>query len=136
MQFVVAVALTSFYLAFSLALGGAHPKIGVPWWFFVPGAVAWCGSYGATRASALLPVPWINERGYGPPPRRVHLSWRAAVRLPPFAPLLLIPWHLLSILRIHFDLDWVVYVLVMVGVGGLARMTLRRWGEYLSLIHI
>jgi hypothetical protein len=110
MQLTVAIALTVLYIALSLTLGGVHSNNG-PWWFFLPCIVALCASGIALMISAKLPLSWVNERRYGSPPRRVHLSWRASVRLPCYVPFLLILWHFLSILRMHFDLDWVLYCL-------------------------
>jgi len=129
MQLAVAFALTVLYVGISLTLGGIRPRSGVPWWFFVPGAVAFFASMIATVMSAKLPMPWGNKRRYGSPPRHVHLSWRAAVRLPVLVPALLIPWHVLSILRMHFDLDWVVYLLATIALAVLPLVALRRRRE-------
>jgi len=75
-------------------------------------------AYGVAKmVLAKLPMPWVNEQGYSSPPRRVHLSWRTAVRLPVYAPFLLILWHFLSILRMHFDIDWVLYCVITLAVG-------------------
>ncbi|MBI5848855.1 MAG: hypothetical protein HZB31_13090 [Nitrospirae bacterium] len=100
-----------------------------PWWFFLPCIVAFCTGLIASRIMAILPLPWINNEGYSSPPRRVHLSWRAAVRLPVYAPFVLILWHFLSILRMHFDLDWVLYLLVSLASVILALVARRRWRE-------
>ncbi len=112
MQLAVTIALTVIYVGLALTLGGAYPKSGMPWRFFVPGTVAFCAAFVATRVSAALPIPWVNGRRYGLPPRRVHLFWRAAIRLPVWAPALLVPWHVLLILRMHFDFDWVLYLAI------------------------
>jgi hypothetical protein len=105
-------SLTVLYVGLSLTLGGVHPKSGMPWWFFVPVAVTFCASYVAERISAILPLLWGNGRRYGSPPWRVHLSWRTAVRIPALVPVFLIPCHLVSILRLHFAIGWMIYILV------------------------
>jgi hypothetical protein len=101
MQIAVTIALTVIYVGLSLTLGGVHSSNG-PWWFFLPCIVSVCAFVVAKMIMAKLPLPWVNEKGYSSPPRRVHLSWRATVRLPAYAPFLLILWHFLSILRMHF----------------------------------
>jgi len=129
MQIAVTIALTILYVGLSLALGGVRPGNGFIWWFFVPCIVTFCAAVVATRIMAILPIPWANGQRYGPPPRRIHLSWRAAVRLPAYAPALLIPWHMLSILTFHFDLDWVLYLLVTLAIAILALVARRRMRE-------
>ncbi|OGQ95125.1 MAG: hypothetical protein A2521_00235 [Deltaproteobacteria bacterium RIFOXYD12_FULL_57_12] len=132
MQIAVTITLTFLYFGLSLAFGGVRPG-GFIWWFFAPCIVMVCAGFIASGIMAILPVPWTNGRRYGPPPRRVHLSWRAAVRLPVYAPPLLIPWHMLSILRMHFDLDWVLYLLVTLALAILAIVAQRRRREILLL---
>ncbi|MFH0796669.1 MAG: hypothetical protein V2A65_06370 [Candidatus Omnitrophota bacterium] len=129
MQLAVAIALTVIYLGLSLTLGGVHPKSGMPWWFFVPAAVAFCASYVAERVAATLPMPWVKGPRYGSPPRRVHLSWRTAVRIPALAPVFVIPFNFFLILRIHFAIGWVVYIVVPLAAVALAIAVRRRRRE-------
>ena len=124
MQIAVAITLTVLYVGLSLMLGGVPPKNGFPWWFFAPCIVTFCTALVAKGIMAILPIPWVNGRRYGSPPRRVHLSWRAAVRLPVYVPALLIPWYFLSILRMHFDLDWVLSLVVTLAMVILAFVCL------------
>ncbi|WAC08476.1 MAG: hypothetical protein OS130_04585 [Thermodesulfobacteriota bacterium] len=128
MQIAVTIALTATYLGLSLTLGGVHSNNG-PWWFFLPCIVSICAFVVAKMIMAKLPLPWVNEQGYSSPPRRVHLSWRATVRLPAYAPFLLILWHFLSILRMHFDIDWVLCCVIMLVLGMMTIVALRRWRE-------
>jgi hypothetical protein len=132
MQLAVAIALTAFYVGLSLALGGVHANNGL-WWFFMPCLVTVCACGVAGITQAKLPLPWANEQGYSPPPRRVRLSWRAAVRLPAYAPLLLIVWHFITILRLHFAIDGVLYCLFTLTLGIMAIVALRRRREILLL---
>ena len=129
MQIAVTIALTILYVGISLALGGVRPGKGFIWWFFVPCIVMVCTGFIATRIMAILPIPWASGQRYGLPPRRVHLSWRAALRLPVYVTFLILPWHMLSILRFHFGLDWVLWILLALAFAILARMTRRRRRE-------
>lgn len=122
MQLAVAIALTVLYVGLSLALGGVRPGNGFPWWFFVPCFVIFFSGLAAKGIIAVLPIPWLNGERYGPPPRRVHLSWRAAVRLPVYPVPLLIPWHMLTILRFHFALDWALWIVFALALAILAHM--------------
>ena len=128
MQIAVAIALTVIYVGLSLALGGVHSNNG-PWWFFLPCIASACAFAVAKIIQDRLPLPWIDGQGYSSPPRRVHLSWRAAVRLPAYAPFLLILWYFLSILRMHFDIDWVLYCVITLALGIMAIIALRRRRE-------
>jgi len=128
MQITVTIALTVIYAALSLALGGVHSHNG-PWWFFLPCIVSACAFVVAKMIQDKLPLPWVNEQGYSSPPRRVHLSWRATVRLPAYAPFLLILWHFLSILRMHFDIDGVLYCLILLVLVIIFVVAHRRWRE-------
>jgi hypothetical protein len=128
MQIIVTIALTVLYIGLSLTLGGVHSNNG-PWWFFLP-CIVMVFAYGVAKMIlAKLPLPWVNEQGNSSPPRRVHLSWRAAVRLPVYAPFLLILWHFLSILRMHFDIDWVLYCVITLALGIMTIVAFRRWRE-------
>jgi hypothetical protein len=124
-QFAAAVTLASFYVGLSLALGGMHPRNGIPLWFLVPSSVAFCGGIIATKTSAVLPLPWSPAGQVAGPPRRVHLSWRAAFRLPYWVPVLLIPWHIMYILRLHLNLGWIAYALALIVLAGLVIMAFR-----------
>ena len=124
MQVVVAIALTVFYVGLSLLLGGVRPRSGMPWWFLVPCIVTACAAFVAVKISPVLPVPWLNGRSHGSPPRRVHLSWRAAVRIPAQVPVFLVPWHFLTILRYHFALGWVLRLLAALALAVLALVAL------------
>lgn len=126
MRTVLAIALAVFYVGVSLVLGGATPASGMPWWFFVPCAVAMGGALAAKTISALFPLPWTTNGDYGPAPRRVRLSWQAAVRLPVWAPTLLVPWHILTIVRMHFDLDGLVYLALAAALAALVPIARRR----------
>lgn len=128
MQIIVTISLTALYISLSLALGGVHSNNG-PWWFFLPCIVSAFAFLVAKIIQDRLPLPWVNEQSYSSPPRRVHLSWRAAVRLPAYAPFLLILWHFLSILRMHFDIDWVLYCVIMLALGIVTIVALRCWRE-------
>ena len=132
MQIAVAIALTILYIGLSLRLGGS-PKDGFIWWFIVPLTVTFCTAFVADRISVILPVPWANGRRYSPPPRRVHLSWRAAIRLPVWAPVLLVLWHFLSILRMHFAPAWLMYLVPALVLAVLALVARRRRREILLL---
>jgi hypothetical protein len=130
MQLAVTLALASLYVGLSLGLGGTRPERGMPWWFLAPLIVVFCASFAATRLFHVLPIPWASKRHYGFPPRKVHLSWRAAVWLPAWVPALLIPWQFLAILRMHFDLGWVPDLVVALGAAALARVALGRRHEF------
>lgn len=104
------------------------PRNGFPLWFFGPTAMTALGGFIAYRASAVLPVPW--ERGQPParPPRRVRLSWRAALRLPSFLAFLVTPLSMVAILRMHFTLRWAypaAAALAALVLGLIARRRLR-----------
>jgi hypothetical protein len=128
MQIIVTIALTVIYVGLSLAFGGVYANNG-PWWFFLPCIVSVFAFVVAKMILDRLPLPWLNEQGYSFPPRHVHLSWRAAVRLPAYAPFLLILWHFLSILRMHFDIDGVLYGLIMLVLAVMAIVAHRRRRE-------
>lgn len=129
MQIAVFIALTVLYVGLSLALGGMYTTNSFPWWFFAPCFVMVCAGLIAKGIIAVLPIPWVNGQRYGSPPRRVHLSWRAALRLPVYAVPLLILWHMLSVLRMHFDLEWVMYLLVAFALVILALVARKRRRE-------
>lgn len=128
MQIAVAMALAVIYVGLSLTLGGVRSDNG-PWWFFLPCIVSVCAFVAAKVIQDKLPLPWVNEQGYSSPPRRVHLSWRASVRLPAYAPFLLILWHFLAILRMHFDIDWVLYCVITLALGIVTIVALSRRRE-------
>ncbi|MEW6674060.1 MAG: DUF3592 domain-containing protein [Thermodesulfobacteriota bacterium] len=128
MQLIVAITLTAGYVGLSLMFGGIRPEAGVPWWFFVPSAVAFFASGLAVLIMGRLPTPWINGPCYGPPSRHVHLSWRGAVWLPVWTPILLVLWHVLAILRMHFSLGRVFFLVaaLALAVPALAALRSRR----------
>jgi len=128
MQISVTIALTVLYVSLSLTLGGVRSNNG-PWWFFLPCIVSVCAFVVAKIIQDKLPLPWGSGDGYSSPPRRVHLSWQASVRLPAYAPFLLILWHFLSILRMHFDIDWVLYCVITLVLGITTIVALRCWRE-------
>jgi hypothetical protein len=128
MQIAVAIALTIIYVGLSRALGGVHSSNG-PWWFFLPCVASACAFAVAKIVQDRLPLPWTDGRGYSSPPRRVHLSWRAAVRLPAYAPFLLILWYFLSILRMHFHVDWVLYCVIALALAVITVIVVRRRRE-------
>jgi hypothetical protein len=130
MPLAVSIALASLYVGLSLWLGGTRPEPGMPWWFLVPLIVVFCATLAATRIFRVLPVPWSDEPHPGSRPRRVRLSWRTALWLPAWVPALLVPWHFLAILRMHFDLAWVSYLVLALAAAGLALGARRRGHEF------
>ena len=100
MQLALAIALTSIYLATGLAICGVPPRAeNMLLWFFVPVGIMLVAGSAGRLISRILPLPWTNARTYGPPPRRVHLSWRSAVRIPPWIPWLLFPGYPLALMK-------------------------------------
>jgi len=124
MRLAVAIALTILYVGISLAIAWVHPENAL-WAFFPPVIVTTCAVIAAERISAALPVPW--PRTYGPPLRRIHLSWRAAVRVPAMLPWLVFPWLVFSALTMHFGLRvWLIPVAPLPLVLGLLTRRCRR----------
>jgi hypothetical protein len=140
MQVVVSIALVLLYVGISLTLGGAHPKSGFIWWFFVPITVTFCAGIIAKGVMAILPLPRSDARLYGRSPRLVRLSWRAAVRLPVLAPAMLLPWYMFDILNRHFDIDWVLWIAGVLALAASTRVVLKsrrelrllRYGEVVT----
>src|SRR4029450_11122021 len=101
MQLAFFILLAILYVSLSLALGALSPwkyEFGILYWFLVPTVGLTCGGMAiAPPAQRFAPIPWIAERGFGLPPRSVHLSWRAAVRGPSILPVLFFPWYLVSL---------------------------------------
>lgn len=101
MQLAFFIGLATLYVSLSLALGALSPwkyEFGILYWFLVPTVGLTCGGMAiAQLVQRIAPIPWIAERGFGFPPRRVHLSWRAAVRGPSILPVLFFPWYLVSL---------------------------------------
>jgi hypothetical protein len=101
MQFAIFIGLATLYVGLSLALGALSPwkyEFGILYWFLVPTVGLTCGAMAiAQLVQRFVPIPWIAERDFGFPPRRVHLSWRAAVRGPSILPVLFFPWYLISL---------------------------------------
>jgi len=134
MQFAAAVALAAVNVALSLAWCGAHPSDRGPWWICGPFIVTFGAALLAWRMSAVLPVPWAGARRYGSPPRRVHLSWRTAFRILVAVPVLVIACHLYWSLSPHFDIGWVLYVVIAVAaVAVVAHVARRRRRETVLL---
>src|SRR5262245_52382592 len=101
MQVLLSLGLASLYVSLSLALGALSPwkyEYGILYWFLVPTVGLTCGGMAiAQLVQRFAPISWIAARGLGLPPRRVHLSWRAAVRGPSILPVLFFPWYLVSV---------------------------------------
>lgn len=131
MQLACAIALAVLYVGLSQALIGALPESGLALWSFaVPAVVMMVTGFTAQRLARVLPMPWSDGRPYAPPPRRVHLSWRAATRVPAWLPWLLFPWNVLSPVRTHSDFGkvaWTAGASVAVIVALIAR---RRWRAF------
>lgn len=101
MQLAFFIGLATLYVGLSLALGALSPweyEFGILYWFLVPTVGLTCGAMAIAQiVQRFAPIPWNDGRGFGSPPRRVHLSWRAAVRGPAILPLLFFPWYLVSL---------------------------------------
>ena len=101
MQLALFIGLATLYVGLSLALGALSPwkhEFGILYWFLVPTVGLTCGAMAiAQLVQRLAPIPWIAARNFGFPPRRVHLSWRAAVRGPSILPVLFFPWYLVAV---------------------------------------
>src|SRR5262245_10317711 len=102
MQLAFFLGLATLYVGLSLALGALSPwkhEFGILYWFLVPTVGLTCGAMAlAQLVQRFAPIPWLAQRGFGATPRRVHLSWRAAVRGPAILPVLFFPWYLVSLL--------------------------------------
>jgi hypothetical protein len=129
MRLLLALALTALYTAMCLTLGGVHPG-GFAWWFFAPALIVFGAGLLWKLVSIALRVPWVEGEVKGPAPRRVRLSWRAAVGVPAVVPALFIPWNMLTILRLHFDPPWVWLLEAMTAAAILAWVTIRRAHEF------
>ena len=101
MQLAFFIGFATLYVSLSLALGALSPwkyEFGILYWFLVPTVGLTCGGLAiAQLVQRFATIPWIAERDFGFPPRRVHLSWRAAVRGPAILPVLFFPWYLVSV---------------------------------------
>jgi hypothetical protein len=117
MQTVVALALAALYVGLTLAWAGVHPRSGFIWWFFAPAIMTFVTGLVGHLISGVLPIPWEGGREYALPPRRVHLSWRTAVRIPALLPMCLVPYYMAWILHLHCDVRWIA------GIGGLVVAT-------------
>jgi hypothetical protein len=102
MQLAFSIGLATLYVGVALALGALSPwkhEFGILYWFLVPTVGLTCGGLAiAHLVQRFAPIPWSAERDLRSPPRRVHLSWRAAVRGPAILPVLFFPWYLVSLL--------------------------------------
>jgi len=104
MQLVVAILLGVLYIRLTQALIGVFPGGGVILgWFFGPALMMVATGFLAYLICAFLPRRWEDTRPYGPPPRKVHLSWRSAVLLPVMVPWVLFPGNFLWQYRYE---DW------------------------------
>jgi hypothetical protein len=124
MQALAAIAFSALLLGISYVYGDPHRHVAFPLWFFVPSVLTAAAGLGVSFVVGRMRVPWAGGE-LGLAPRRVHLSWRSALRLPVFLPVALIPWNMLSILRLHFTLDWVVTCLAVLAAGGGALLAMR-----------
>ena len=101
MQLALFIGLATVYVGLSLALGALSPwkyEFGILYWFLVPTVGLTCVALAlAQLVQRFTPIPWNAGRGFGSTPRRVHLSWRAAVRGPAMLPVLFFPWYLVSL---------------------------------------
>jgi len=100
MRLALYIGLATLYVGLALALGALSPwkyEFGILYWFLVPTVGLTCVAMAVAQiVQRLAPIPWIAARGFGFPPRRIHLSWRAAVRGPSILPVLFFPWYLIS----------------------------------------
>ena len=130
MQVALAVALAVLYVGITLTLGNI-PSYPILLWFFAPAGVTIVVGFAAQGISAILPLPWSTGRRYEPPPRRVHLSWRAAVRVPASLPWLCFPWFALSSLPwTQNGLLWVKWIVGALALALLARLARRIRREF------
>src|SRR5262245_1000964 len=100
MQLALFIGLATLYVGVSLALGALSPwghEFGILYWFLVPTVGLTCGAMAISQiVQRFAPIPWIAVRA-SRPPRRVHLSLRAAVRGPSILPVLFFPWYIVSV---------------------------------------
>ena len=100
MQLALSIGLAVLYVTLAVALGALSPwrhELGILYWFLIPTVGLTCGGMAVAQlVQRISPFPWTAARGLGPPPRAVHLSWRAAVRAPSILPVLFFPWYLVS----------------------------------------
>lgn len=130
MELVAAIALAVLYAALTLAWGGVPPRSGSPWWVFAPFIMTFGAGLLSMAVTAMLPKPWAEGRGYARPPRRVHLSWRSAFRIPAGLPMAVWLGYVYWALRLHFNIGWVLYLVTGVAVlvaGVLARRRCREF---------
>ena len=134
MQLAFFIGLATLYVSLSLALGALSPwkyEFGILYWFLVPTVgLTCCAMAIAQLIQRFATIPWIADRGFGYPPRSVHLSWRAAVRGPALLPVLFFPWYLVSLLWSIDNRDGrliaaVIVALALVAVGLVIRKLLR-----------
>src|SRR5262245_33210045 len=101
MQLALTLGLAAVYLLLAVALGALSPwrnQLGILYWFLVPTVGLTCAALAiAQLVQRVASVPWRADPP-GRPPRRVHLSWRAAFRGPALLPVLFFPWYLVSVL--------------------------------------
>jgi hypothetical protein len=129
MRLLLALALAALYTATCLTLSGVLSG-GFAWWFFAPALMVFGAGMLWKLISIALPLPWVEREGRGLAPRRVRLSWRAAVGLPAVVPALFIPWNMLTILHLHFSPSWVRCLEAMTAAAILAWVAIRRAHEF------
>jgi hypothetical protein len=125
-QLIVAISLGIFYVGMSVVLGALSAQNAL-YWFLVPICGVGCAATGVGQLlQRVIPVPWTMKVGFAAPPRRVYLSWRAAVRMPAFVPFLFFPANLLWIASnsSHGTLTWTMAA-ILCAVGALAAAA--RW---------
>ena len=143
MQLALGLGLAIFYLGLSQRLIQLFPASGfVLGWFFVPAFMMIATGFSAHFICRLLPRRWETDRPYGQAPRRVHLSWRAAVRAPVMLPWILFPGNFLWLMRadpVFRPILWsvgaaapAIVALLVLRVRG--KIRLLRWGEVANAI--
>jgi hypothetical protein len=121
MQLAAAILLSLAYSAIALALGALSSSNAL-YWFLVPIAgVTSCAILIGRFSSRFFPVPWLMRPAFGHAPRRVHLSWRTAVRVPSIFPTLFFPGRMLAIVS---TADPAIARRVMAGAAALIAIVL------------
>lgn len=133
MQIAVAIALAVFYVSVTLAWGGLPPRGDAPWWVLAPFIVTFGAGVLNWLVSSVLPVPWAGRPRYGMPPRRVHLSWRTAFHVPGYLPMLVLLYYIHWSVSLHFDIGWMVWVVVALAAPAAAFVARGRRREFLLL---
>jgi hypothetical protein len=130
MQLAAAIALSVSYVGLTLAWGGLPPRLHVPWWALAPFIVTFAAGLISSLVAATLPTPWAADRVYEGVPRRVHLSWRTAFRIPCYLPMVVLVCYFYWSVRVHFEIRWMpalVAGLAAIVVAFVARSRLREY---------